>query len=74
MSLANTDSLLSQDVCDAGAGEDNRASAAPTDLPRSRPTSPQPINLIQIYNHSIVATNSNLNGVTYSRGSQNRGG
>ena len=74
MSLANTESLLTQDVADSGADEGNRASAASTDLPRSRPTSPRPINIFQIYKNSIVATNSNLNGVTHNRGSHNGGG
>ena len=47
ISLANTESLLGQDVSDSGADEDNRTSAVSTDPPLSRPTSPRPINLIQ---------------------------
>ena len=74
MSLANTESLLSQDMSDSGAGEGNRTSAASTDLPRSRPTSPRPLHLIQIYQNSVVTTNSNLTGLTYNRGSRSRGG
>ena len=74
ISLANTESLLGQDVSDSGADEDNRTSAVSTDPPLSRPTSPRPINLIQIYQNSVVTTNSNLTGFTYNRDSHNRGG
>lgn len=75
ITLANTESILSQDVGDSGADDSNQTAGVSSDLQRSRPTSPQPIQHIHIYNHSIVTTNSNLTGLTYNhRSSRSSGG
>ena len=73
ITLANTTSLLSLDVCDSGVGEGNRTPVASSDLHPSHPTSPQAVT-VNIFQHSIFTTNSNLNGVTLNRGDRNSGG
>ncbi|KAG8214206.1 hypothetical protein J3R82DRAFT_10999 [Butyriboletus roseoflavus] len=69
ISLANTESILTQD---SDADEGDGTSAASTDLQRSHPTSPRPINL-HIYHNSIVAPHSNLTGPAVNTGSHNSG-
>ena len=79
MSLAATESLLSQsDAFGAGVGEDIETPGASSDLQQTdttNPSSPPTINQhINIYQHSVVSTNSDVRGLTVNRGSRNSGG
>ncbi|KAG9308565.1 hypothetical protein JVU11DRAFT_11780 [Chiua virens] len=73
MSLANTESILSQYENDAGIDDGHRTNVASSEL--RCPTSPQIINNIHVYNwqNSVVATSSNFHGLTLNHGSRNRG-
>ena len=72
ITLADTASLLSLDVCDFGVEEGNRTPVASSDSQTSHPTSPQAIT-VNIFQHSIFTTSSSLNGVTLSHGDRNSG-
>lgn len=75
ITLADTASLLSQDEpeCSSSVDEGNLTPVFSNDPQQSRPTSPQAIT-VNIFQHTIFTTGSNLNGVTLSHGNRNSGG
>ncbi|KAF8557406.1 hypothetical protein OG21DRAFT_1520484 [Imleria badia] len=74
ITLADTASLLTQDEPERSSGVDegNRTPVASIDLQPSRPTSPQTIT-VNFIQHSIVTSNSSLNGFTVNPEDRNSG-